>query len=52
MRTFETEKSFLKWTSDTSQIEEWTRNTLTGLRVADVDELHDADMETKAFHQV
>jgi len=28
MRTFETEKCFLKWTSDTSQIEEWTRNTL------------------------
>ena len=49
MRTFETEKCFLKWTSDTSQIEEWTRYTLTGLRVADVDEVHDADMETKAF---
>jgi len=49
MRTFETEKCFLKWTSDMSQIEEWTRYTLTGLRVADVDEVHDADMETKAF---
>jgi len=49
MRTFETEKCFLKWTSVTSQIEEWTRNTLTGLRVAAVNELYDADMETKAF---
>jgi len=49
MRTFETEKCFLKWTSDMNQIEKWTRYTLTGLRVADVNEAHDADMETKAF---
>jgi len=49
MRTFKTEKCFLKWTSDTSQMDEWTRNTSTGFRVADVDEFHDADVETKAF---